>query len=440
MKQNYTKIAISLVFLIGLSSFIFYGNYAKEAKGRAYAQSDKPETGLLEHIPLPWSEETTYSYPIVHTGQTTLYSDQNIQTDIQEGEDFYGQDGHYLQNLPSYKDNGDGTITDLVTGLMWQKTMDEKKTLEDAEQYAKKSTLAGYNDWRIPTIKELFSLIDYNGRSGGETAHTLYIDTQYFDQPLGDVTKGEREIDAQTWSSTRYVGKTMNQMDTIFGVNFIDGRIKGYPVTDMRSRSANKMYFRLVRGNPDYGKNQLISNEDGTITDLSTGLMWQMADDGTTRNWKEALSYAENLSLAGYEDWRLPSAKELQSIIDYTKSPQTTGTPAIYDEFQLTPIQDATGKQNWGFYWTGTTHLDGRNPYASAAYVCFGEALGKMNNRIMDVHGAGAVRSDPKNGNRSDYPQFFGPQGDIRYVYNFVFAVRYLSPETEDLSLDSERF
>jgi hypothetical protein len=105
-------------------------------------------------------------------------------------------------------------------------------------------------------------------------------------------------------------------------------------------------------------------------------------------------------------------------------------TPAIYDEFQLTSIQDATGKQNWGFYWTGTTHLDGRNPYASAAYVCFGEALGKMNNRIMDVHGAGAVRSDPKSGNRSDYPQFFGPQGDIRYVYNFVLAVRYLHPET----------
>jgi hypothetical protein len=432
MNQNLGKIAISLVLLIGLSSAIFYGYFAKEAMGSVCAQSETQETKLLEHMPQPWTEETSYSYPIFHTAQTAVYSDKSILTDVHEGDDFYGQDGHYLRNLPSYQDNEDGTITDLVTGLMWQKTMDEKMTPAEAEQYANQSKLAGYEDWRIPTIKELFSLIDYNGRSGGETAHTLYIDTQYFDQPLGDVSKGEREIDAQTWSSTHYVGKTMNQMDTIFGVNFIDGRIKGYPVMDMRTKTSKKMYYRLVRGNPDYGKNQLISNGDGTVTDLSTGLMWQMADDGTSRNWKDALSYAEILSLAGYEDLRLPSSKELQSILDYTKSPQTTGTPAIDDDFQLTPIQDATGKQNWGFYWTATTHLDGRNPYASAAYVCFGEALGKMNNRIMDVHGAGAVRSDPKSGNRSDYPQFFGPQGDIRYVYKFTLAVRYLSPETEE--------
>jgi hypothetical protein len=50
-----------------------------------------------------------------------------------------------------------------------------------------------------------------------------------------------------------------------------------------------------------------------------------------------------------------------------------------------------------------------------------------MNDCIMDVHGAGAVRSDPKNGIRNDYPQFFGPQGDIRYVFNYVLSVRNIS-------------
>ena len=47
-----------------------------------------------------------------------------------------------------------------------------------------------------------------------------------------------------------------------------------------------------------------------------------------------------------------------------------------------------------------------------------------MNNELLDVHGAGAQRGDPKSGNREDYPQFFGPQGDVRYVYNFVRCVR----------------
>lgn len=42
----------------------------------------------------------------------------------------------------------------------------------------------------------------------------------------------------------------------------------------------------------------------------------------------------------------------------------------------------------------------------------------------MDVHGAGAQRSDPKSGNKNDYPQYFGPQGDVRYVYNYVRSVR----------------
>lgn len=152
--------------------------------------------------------------------------------------------------------------------------------------------------------------------------------------------------------------------------------------------------------------------------------MWQMADDGQTRDWEESLDYAENLELAGYSDWRLPNAKELQSIVDYSKSVQTTSSPAIDDLFVLTPITDPNGDINYGFYWTGTTHQDGINTASSAAYVAFGEAQGEMKNAVVDVHGAGAVRSDPKSGDESSYPQYFGPQGDIRYVYNFVLTVR----------------
>ncbi len=170
--------------------------------------------------------------------------------------------------------------------------------------------------------------------------------------------------------------------------------------------------------------NVFVDNGDGTITDSATGLMWQMADDGQTRDWEEALSYAESLELGGYDDWRLPNVKELQSIVDYTKSPETTGTPAIDDLFVLSEIIDPDGEENYGFYWTSTTHQDGRNTADSASYVAFGEAQGQMNGRLMDVHGAGSVRSDPKSGDASQYPDYFGPQGDVRYVYNYVLAVR----------------
>jgi hypothetical protein len=74
-----------------------------------------------------------------------------------------------------------------------------------------------------------------------------------------------------------------------------------------------------------------VDNRDGTVTDNCTGLMWQKdtADvngdgaidpdwPGTDRlGWQNALNYCENLSFAGYDDWRLPNVRELQSIVTY---------------------------------------------------------------------------------------------------------------------------
>jgi hypothetical protein len=166
--------------------------------------------------------------------------------------------------------------------------------------------------------------------------------------------------------------------------------------------------------------------------------MWQTADDGVSRDWEEALEYAETLELEGHDDWRLPNAKELQSIVDYTRSPQTTNSPAIDPLFQTTEINDPDGNPgHYPFFWTSTTHLDGANPYTGAAYIAFGEGLGKMNNTLMDVHGAGCQRSDPKSGERDDYPQFFGPQGDVRYVYNYVRCVRDISLPTSIKNINS---
>ncbi|GAF95222.1 unnamed protein product, partial [marine sediment metagenome] len=223
-------------------------------------------------------------------------------------------------------------------------------------------------------------------------------------------------------SSTEYVSTTMNGDHTVFGVNFADGRIKGYGTTTPRGEK--KFYCAYVRGNPGYATNDFVDNGDETVTDLATGLTWQQGDDGVARNWQEALAYAEDLVLGGHSAWRLPNAKELQSIVDYTRSPATSGSAAIDPVFDCTPIVAEDGSVDFGFYWTGTSHLDGPRAGASACYVAFGRAWGYMHGHWMDVHGAGCQRSDPKSGDPSAFPTGFGPQGDARRIYNMVRCVR----------------
>jgi len=152
--------------------------------------------------------------------------------------------------------------------------------------------------------------------------------------------------------------------------------------------------------------------------------MWQKSDSRQGMNWEESLKYAESLELGGYDDWRLPNAKELQSIVDYIRSLQTTDSAAINPVFEITEIKEPEGRKQYPYFWTSTTHLDGHNPHSSAVYIAFGEAQGKMHGRLMYVHGTGAQRSYPKVGNEKDYPQYFGPQGDVRYVFNYVRCVR----------------
>lgn len=51
-----------------------------------------------------------------------------------------------------------------------------------------------------------------------------------------------------------------------------------------------------------------------TWTDPTTGLMWNGKDNGTRINWQQAVDYCKNIQWGGYEDWRLPSPKELVGI------------------------------------------------------------------------------------------------------------------------------
>jgi hypothetical protein len=214
---------------------------------------------------------------------------------------------------------------------------------------------------------------------------------------------------------------------------FADGRIKGYP-RDTGPSGPFTEFCRYVRGNPGYGRNNFTDHGDGTVTDQATWLMWTRDDSAAGLNWSNALAWAEAKNAAhhlGYRDWRLPDAKELQSLVDYTRSPATTASAAMDPVFRSTAIVNEAGQLDWPAYWTSTTHEDANRSGAWGAYVCFGRAMGYMNSAWLDVHGAGAQRSDPKTGSAADYPTGHGPQGDSVRVTNFVRLVRTTAPDED---------
>lgn len=404
------------------------------------------ETLVIPLLTLPLLASSLFAqsldYPIVDTGQQRCYDNQHEIAYPTVDEPFFGQDAQYLGNPPSYRDNGDGTITDLVTGLMWQKSPGPKKTYPEAVSGASACRIAGYDDWRLPSIKELYSLILFSGEdvdpmSSNNANLKPFIDTRVFEFVYGDPAKGERIIDSQMATSTRYVSTTMGGNETMFGVNFADGRIKGYPISNRRGGRTKTYYVFYCRGNPKYGRNDFHDNSDGTVTDKATGLMWAKVDSGHLKagekgdgklNWEQALRWCEELEYAGYSDWRLPNIKELQSLIDYTRSPDTTHSAAIDPIFDVTPIRDALGKSDYPFYWSSTTHKRlGRGE--AAAYIAFGRSQGWMPGfdgqyKLLDVHGAGSQRSDPKTGDPAWFPHGRGPQGDVISIYNMVRPVR----------------
>ncbi len=431
-KQNFfrgKRTIIVLILLLGVLTLSLLVGCQKEST-TTKQEDEQSQT----------KESEDKDYVVVDTGQDKCYENKEMIDCPKEGEAFYGQDAQNKGTQSSYKDNGDGTITDINTGLIWRQDPGDKMTYDDAVSGADTFELAGYDDWRLPSIKELYSLIlfsgtDPSGQEGDDTSNlTPFIDMNYFNFEYGDISVGERIIDSQYASSTKYVSTTMNGDETAFGVNFADGRIKGYPTGPLPGQKGDKKFSVLyVRGNTNYGKNDFKDNGDGTISDSATNLMWSESDSGEGMNWQDALAWVEQKNkedYLGYNDWRLPNAKELQSIVDYSRSPETTNSAAIDSIFEISSITDEGGEKNFPFYWTGTTHV---SPVGTGAaiYIAFGEALGWMemppnsdNRQLLDVHGAGAQRSDPKIGDPDNYPYGRGPQGDVIRIYNYVRCVR----------------
>lgn len=379
---------------------------------------------------------TSRDYQLVSTNQTTFYDNSEVISAPEPDSAFYGQDAQYLKGSSvSYTDNGDGTTSDNNTGLMWEKIPDpDGFTYDEAVAYCENLELAGYDDWRLPTLKELFAISDFS--SGWP-----YIDTTYFALATGEVSKDE-----QYWSANKYVGVTVEGgEDAAFGVNHVTGHIKAYPASGEEPKGAPEnapakpkknnsddakndppppggspftKQVRAARGSI-YGDNEFVNNADGTISDEATGLMWSQLDSEEGLDWEQALAYAENSEFGGYDDWRLPNVKELQSIVDYSYAPGASDASqdgaAIDPMFECTPIVNEAGDDDYAYYWTSTSaNFTSGEPYYYAWYVAFGRAVDDTG---ADFHGAGAVRFDTKVEG--------GPlgEGGERY-YNYVRLVR----------------
>lgn len=300
--------------------------------------------------------------PVPDTGQTVCYDNSTEIACPSSGADFYGQDASYLINPPSYTKldaNGNdlpdsatewAMVRDNVTGLIWEvKTNDgtvhdrdntytwydsnpatnggnagsqgDGTDTEDFLRSLNSGNFGGYTDWRLPTIKELTFILDYSSYPRINTA--IFPNFQY----------------GNYWSATI----TSNNYNDAFMVDIGSGNINS-------GSKSNSRYVIAVRGR--VFSNRFIDNGDGTVTDKATGLMWLKQTDAVKKTWIQALSYAETLETAGYSDWRVPTAKELVSIIDYTRT-----FPAFTQSLFTLPSSD-------GYIWTGTN-----NPNTSAYYV-----------------------------------------------------------------------
>jgi Protein of unknown function (DUF1566)/Putative binding domain, N-terminal/Viral BACON domain len=338
-----------------------------------------------------------WAAPVPDTGQTKCYDvPGNVITCPSPGQALYGQDANYsIYPMSFTKMDGSGNallysatswvmVKDNVTGLVWEMKTNQDGvknyndphdadntytwydsnpatnagnagtpgTGTDTEDFIKAlndANYGGYNDWRMPTINELSYIVNYSIPNPGPA-----IDTGYFPNTAA----------SWYWSSTTYAGYTNYAWLVNFGNGYVNYNYKndsnyvravlggqsgalGYsviwPFDTMDSVSSDDV-STAAGGYADNG--------DGTVTDTSTGLMWQQQAGSSTQTWEQALAYCEGLNLGGHTDWRLPSVKELQSLVDYSQY-----NPAI----NTTYFPNAAA--SW--YWSSTTYAN----YTGSAWV-----------------------------------------------------------------------
>ena len=283
----------------------------------------------------PTTDIGTKKRELPDTGQTTSYTE------------IFGEDSNYTINPPTYtKLDSSGQeldknapdwimVRDNVTSLVWEnKTVDggindkgNRYTWQEAHGFIEQlnsANFGGYSDWRLPTIKELSTIVD-------SEVFRPAINMFYFPN-IG----GSNYTFLPYWSST----PTAYASNEAWYVSFPDGSVRG------GSTKSYDQFVRAVRGSLPPPSN-FVDNGDNTVTDNTTKLMWQRGKSIDYMTWEEALVHCENLYLAKYDDWRLPNRNELQSIINYE-----TALPAI--EAMISPTEGEGARD----YWSSTTIVE----------------------------------------------------------------------------------
>lgn len=375
-----------------------------------------------QKVTITKAEAKDLTYPIVDTQQGLTYSDLVPIEAPAEGQAFYAQDAQYTGNVPNYTDNGNGTIIDNVTDLVWSQDISAASmTWEEAGDYCENLELGGYDDWRLPTVKELWSLRNFS-------EGWPWIDTDFF-YLVGDGTDSRQQ---HSWSSNPYLVEDEYQNEQVVGspsfiVNDWTGHIKAM---------SGDRFVRAVRGNTSYGVNDFVDNNDNTITDNATGLMWSKDDSGEGMDWEAALAYAEASEYAGYDDWRLPNIKELQSIADYSGAFPAMNS-SVFNLTELTNIMDQT---DYPFYWSSTSNpVEGGDGEVETGTV-YAWALAAGYNTDpdgYDLHGAGSIVFVPKS------EENFSELDPEIHRYNYVRLVRggdvEETPEGDSTTIDTTR-
>ncbi len=305
--------------------------------------------------------------PVPDTGVTKYWDNTNEITCPQPGEAFYGQDAQYTINPQAYTkldatgndlpDSADSwtMVRDNVTGLIWEVKTDDGSIHDkdntytwydsnpdtnggdagtsgdgtDTEDFINAlngENFGGHTDWRLPNINELQRVRDYS-RS----------------HPAINTTAFPGTAASSYWSATTYAYSSNSAWLVNLSVVDMDNFVgKG-----------NSYYVRAVRGGQSGLSGDLVVNSDNTVTDTSTGLMWEKkTDDGGTNDrdmtytWEAALSWVQGLNASGYlgyNDWRLPTNNELQSIVDYSRD---------YPAIDTTVFSETASS----YYWSATTY------------------------------------------------------------------------------------
>lgn len=266
-------------------------------------------------------------------------------------------------------------IRDNVTGLVWEvkttegvSSVDNKFTWQNRDQHVdtvNADALCGITSWRVPSLTELLT-IAYNGRSN----------------PAADLQRFPNAKSQSYWTSDGVSGVP----DNAWTVNFFSG------IGNSKTK-ASTFQVRLVAGNhqaSQFEASRFVDNADGTLTDLVTGLMWKRCPEGLSgpdcsqgaaskKVWGVAMKTARDSTYAGYDDWRLPNMKEMQTLVDVARD---------------NPAQDQSVFPNPNLvlnYWTSSL-VKKQSPVTQSWRVNFQYGLSEVKVRTQSLNAQWLVR------------------------------------------------